>query len=50
MTNRWKHVEMRQELSRSAALKHQKKQEKERKTTEMKLKNINRDDVEKEFH
>ena len=40
---------MRQELSRSAAVKVQKKEQKERKTTEMKLKHLNLDDIHKEF-
>ena len=40
---------MRHELSRSAAVKVQKKEQKERKTTEMKLKHLNLDDIHKEF-
>jgi hypothetical protein len=48
-TNRRKHAEMQQELSRRAALKRQKKQESVRKTIEKKLKTINLEDIEKEF-
>ena len=40
---------MRHELSRRAAVKVQKKEQKERKTTEMKLKHLNLDDIHKEF-
>ena len=36
-------------MSRSAAVKVQKKEQKERKTTEMKLKHLNLDDIHKEF-
>jgi hypothetical protein len=48
-TNRRKHAELQQELSRRVALKRQKKQERDRKAIEKKLKTIKLEDIGKEF-